>query len=163
MYWELGLLDLWLSPAKDVSPYFGGTYQAYAEHYRISERTMAYGLERSKETRDIILKLHYLTFVLLRSEPRGKTWMELQRELLTSYREYVSGCLQGRKSAPAHTIGVWIEGALSAAGPLMARPGIIRNDAYAEWAQWIFGLAEESLTFPREEKKEYAFTGSGRR
>ncbi|WP_043429680.1 DUF4209 domain-containing protein [Cystobacter fuscus] len=155
LHWELGLIDLWLSPAKGVSPYRGGTYEAYAKQYRISESTVAYGRERAKETRDVVLKLHYLSFVLLRSEPRGRTWIELQWELLTSCREYVSGCIQGSKSDPAHSMAVWIDSALSAAGPLMARPGVIRNEAYAEWSQWILGLAEESLTFPREEKKEY--------
>jgi uncharacterized protein DUF4209 len=155
LYWELGLLDLWLSSAKDVSPYRGCTYEAYAEQYRMTESTVAYGRERAKETRDVVLKLHYLSFVLLRSEPRGRTWIELQRELLMSYREYVSGCIQGSKSDPAHSMAVWLDGALSAAGPLMARPGVIRHEAYAEWAQWLLGLAEKSLTFPREEKKEY--------
>jgi hypothetical protein len=155
MYWELGLLDLLLSPPKDVSPYHRGTYEVYAEHYRLTDNTVAYARKRANETRDLILKLHYLTFVLLRSKPTGKAWIQLQQELLATHREYIRGCLQGSKSDPDRLLGLCVDEALTAVGPLMARPGVLRKDEQAGWAQWIVGLAEESLMFPLGENEEY--------
>lgn len=153
--WELGILTLSLAPSENVSPFQGLPYEAYAQSYQLTDQTVAYARERAAETQDLILKIHYLMFVLLRSEPKGRAWFELQRELLTSYREYISGSLKNKENNPKHILASCIDLALKAATPLISRPGIIKKDEQPEWAQWFVSLAEQSLTFPREAQKEF--------
>jgi hypothetical protein len=106
MYWELGLIDLDVVTADDPSPYCGGPYVKYAEFYRLADETIAYARERVNETRDVILRIHYLTFVLLSSEPSGMAWIELQRVLAVSLREFVEGCCDGAGMNPDDIVGV---------------------------------------------------------
>jgi hypothetical protein len=63
---------------------------SYAAHYRLTADTVPYARRRADETRDVILKLHYLEFVLLRSVKKGKARMELQREVLATYGDLTS-------------------------------------------------------------------------
>lgn len=149
MWWEIGLLDLVLAPDGNTSPYRGGEYEAYAAHYRLRPETVAYARERAAETRDVILRLYYLDFALLRSEPRGRGWIDLQRELLTAWREYVDGCRAGaRDDAEGYVVGVHIERALQGMERLLPRAGVVRGPEAESWVAWIVDLAEDSRTFP---------------
>src|SRR2546430_4177764 len=38
------------------------------------------------------LRIHYLEYALARMAPKGRQWIELQREVLAAYREYIDGC-----------------------------------------------------------------------
>ncbi|NOJ79831.1 DUF4209 domain-containing protein [Myxococcus xanthus] len=163
--WELGILTISLAPSTDASPFQGRPYEAYAQAYHLTDSTTAYARERVTETQDLILKIHHLTFILLRSEPRGRAWIELQQELLATYRTYIDNSLsayrkhiddslKSQDKAPKRAaIGGYIDLALRGAAPLIARPGIIKKEAQAEWAQWLISLAEQSLTFPEDAEK----------
>lgn len=99
MYWELGLIDLNASTDGDPSPYRGGAYDAFAAFYRITDDTVAYARERASETNDVVLRIHYLMFVLLRTEPRGRAWIEVQRELSAALRALSTGVGTAQRSA----------------------------------------------------------------
>jgi hypothetical protein len=156
MHWELGLIDLIITPGKDVSPYGGASYEPYAAHFRLTSETPAYARERAAETQDIILKLHYLEFVLLQSEPRGRPWIQLQREILGAYRTYIDGCRAGVGNDPDGFAGLHIDTALRRVGQLVPRPGVLQPNEHAEWATWLLGLAEDSRSFPVRDPKHEA-------
>lgn len=148
MYWELGLIDLRLAHAPGMSPYGGAEYEQYATPYRLAPETADYARQRANETEDVILKLHYLEFALLRMEPRGREWLELQREILRAYRKFVDGCVQGAgNDLDCHT-GVHIEHALRRIGQLLSCRGLVRPEDGPPWAGWILRLAEDSRSFP---------------
>ena len=149
MWWEMGLLDLVLAPQGSTSPYGGGEYDSYAAHYRITPETVEHARERAAETRDVIMRLHYLGFVLLRSEPRGRGWIDLQREFLASWRMYADGCrANARDDAQGRLVGVDIERALQGMDQLLPRAGVVRGQEAEDWAAWIIGMAEDSRSFP---------------
>jgi len=137
--WELGIQTISLAPAADVSPFQGCPYEAYAKSYHLTENTTTYARERATETQDLILKIHYLAFILFRSEPKGRAWFELQQELLAAYRTYIDDSLsayrkhiddslENQDNAPKRAaIGIHIDLALRGAAPLIARPGIIKK------------------------------------
>ena len=143
MYWELGLIDLNVLAAGELSPYGGGTFEAFARFYRLNEETVAYARERAEETRDVILRIHYLTFVLLRSEPRGREWIDLQRELTSAYREFVDGRRASAGDDPNGFAGVSVDRALVPLRQLVERAGVVRGAEAADWAQWFATLAED--------------------
>lgn len=152
--WELGLLDLTIAPADGVSAYRGGDFSAYAEYYGLAEATADYARERAGETNDIILKLHYLEYVLLRREPRGREWIQLQREVLGCYRDYADGCRTSAAADSEGFAGLHIERALVAVGRLFTRPGLLRGDEPSDWAAWLVRLAEDSRAFPARSTQE---------
>lgn len=156
MYWELGLIDLGITPAEGESPYGGAPYNRYAEHFRFTVETPTYARERAAETQDVILRLHYLEFVLLRSEPRGRPWIELQREILEAYRIYVEGCRAGVGNDPACHAGLYIDRALSRVGQLVSRAGVLHAGQPTEWSNWLLTLAEDSRSFPVADPKDAA-------
>lgn len=149
MWWEMGLLDLVLAPDGDTSPYRGGEYDSYATHYHFRPETVAYARERAAETRDVVLRLSYLNYVLLQTPPRGRAWIDLQREILSAWREYVDGCRAGvRADARGYTVGVDIARALQGMERLLPRPGVVRGPEAEHWTEWILGLANDSRSFP---------------
>jgi len=148
MRWELGVIDLVPIGAEKVSPYRGATYEQYAEFYYLTAETVSYARERAHETKDILLKLQYLEFVLLRSEPKGRAWIDLQREILAADREYVDGCLAGLGNDRHGFAGIYIERALLRVGQLLSRPGLVPPGDLPGWAEWIVRLAEDSRGFP---------------
>ncbi len=150
MRWELGLIDLVPTAAEGVSPYRGGTYEQYAEFYGLTLETVPYARERARETRDILFKLQYLEFVLLRSEPTGRAWIDLQREILATYREYIDGCRTGARNDRHCFAGIYIEHGLLRVGQLLSRPGLVPPGDLPAWAEWILALAEDSRAFPIE-------------
>jgi uncharacterized protein DUF4209 len=150
MRWELGLIDLVPTAAEGFSPYRGGTYEQYAEFYHLTPETVPYARERARETRDILFKLQYLEFVLLRSEPTGRAWIDLQREILATYREYIDGCRTGAGNDRHCFAGIYVEHALLRVGQLLSRPGLVPPSDLPAWAEWILALAEDSRTFPVE-------------
>jgi hypothetical protein len=148
MSWELGLVDLLIAPLRDVSIFGTADHASYATHYRFTANTVAHARERASETNDLILKLHYLEYVLSQMEPRGREWVDLQGEILHVYRDYVDGC---RANAPADAkafTGLYIDAALRATARLMSRPGVLRSGEPADWASWLVGLAEDSRSLP---------------
>jgi hypothetical protein len=147
LYWELGLADLNVLITDDRSPFGGGEYENFARFYLISEETVPYARARADETKDVILKIHYLTFVLLRSEPRGRAWIALQRELAEAYREFISRCRDDAERDPKGFVGVYIDQALASLRPLLERPGMIPDAEAADWAEWIAALADDSRLF----------------
>lgn len=154
MWWELGLIDLVLAPEEGTSPYGGRGYDEYVAHYRLRPETVDYARARAGETGDIILKLHYLEYVLLRSEPRGRAWIDLQRALLMAWREYVNGCRAGAKNdREGFAVGVYIDRALTGIERLFLRPGVVRGREAAEWAEWLVQLADDSRDFPSEREE----------
>jgi uncharacterized protein DUF4209 len=150
MWWELALIDLVPMAAEGVSPYRGGTYEQYAQFYHLTPDTVLYARERAHETRDLRFKLHYLEFVLLRSEPTGPAWVDLQREILTTYRDYSDGCRAGAGTDPHCFAGIYIDHALHRVGQLLSRRGLVPPGDLPRWAEWIVGLAEDSRAFPVE-------------
>jgi hypothetical protein len=151
LWWELGLLDLVRSPEEGVSSYAGCEFPKYAEHFHITEDAPRYARERAAETQDVTLKLQYLTYVLLQMETRGREWIELQRELLECYRRYVDGCRSGAlgdRRKDGEFVGVDIERALVAVGRILPRPGVVKREEAAGWADWLVSLAEDSRSFP---------------
>jgi len=154
IHWELGLIDLRLVPAAGISPYSGGPYEDYAAFHLFTSETREYASTRANETQDIILRLHYLEFVLLQSEGSGRTWIELQRRILLAYREYIDGCCAGASNDPDCHGGVYIDRALTRIGQLVSRKGVLRADEHGEWTKWLLGLAESSLSFPVRDPKD---------
>ncbi len=154
MHWELGLIDLVLAPGDGVSPYGGGDYKPYAEFHHLTPETAAYARERAFETRDVILKLQYLEYALLQMEPQGRPWIDLQREILGTYREYADGCRASASSDGEGFAGLHVERALVAVGRLLRRPGVLRAGEAAAWAEWLLTLAEDSRGFPAGEGNE---------
>lgn len=151
MRWELAFLDLVPVPADGSSPWRGGTYEQYAEFYRLTPDVVAYGRERARETQDLTLKARYLELVLLRTEPRGRAWIDLQREILETYRAYVDGCRGGAGNDPHELVGLYIDRALGRVGQLLSRRGVVTPDDAPAWAEWLVGLAEVSRDFPVKE------------
>jgi len=150
MRWELGLIDLMPTAAEGVSPYRGGTYEQYAEFYHLTPDTVPYARERAHETKDILFKLQYLEFVLLRSEPTGRGWIDLQRDILATYCEYTDGCRAGLGNDRHFFAGVYTEHTLLRVGQLLSRPGLVLPGDLPSWAEWIVRLAEDSRVFPVE-------------
>jgi len=149
MWWELALIDLTLAPEEGTSPYGGRGYDAYAAHYRLRPETAEYARERATETADIILRLHYLDYVLLNTEPKGRAWIDLQRQILVVWREYVDGCRAGAGAdREGFVVGVYIDRALIGMERLFPRPGVLRGQEAADWAEWLVQLAEDSRDFP---------------
>ena len=153
LYWELGLIDLDVSTDGDPSPYGGGAYDAFAAFYRITDETVAYARERASETNDIVLRIHYLTFVLLMTEPRGRAWIEVQRELSVALRAFVDGCRHGATTRADGLTGVYIAEAVRPLARLLERPGVLRGTQAAEWAAWIVELAEASRDLPEPDER----------
>ncbi len=148
MFWELAVIDVLLVRANGASPWRGGTYDQYATHYRLAPETTPYVLERARETQDLRLKARYLEFALLLSEPRGRPWIEIQRDLLGVYRDYIDGCRTGAGNDPNCHAGVYIDHALHRVEPLFARRGVIPDADLQDWAGWVVKLAEDSRSFP---------------
>lgn len=149
MFWELGIIDLILAPTEDnASPYGLGDYEPYAAHFHLTPEATTYALERASETQDVILKLHYLEYAILQMPAKGREWIEKQRELLTTYREYVEGCRSAGHSDEAEFTGLHIERALIAIGRLLRRPGLLQGSEATEWGTWLITLAQDSRLFP---------------
>lgn len=148
MLWELAFLDLVPVPADGVSQWRGGTYEQYAEFYRLTPDVVAYGRERAGETEDLTLKARYLELVLLRTEPRGRAWIDLQREVVETYRGYVEGRRAGAGDDRQEHVGLYIDRALNRIGQLLSRRGVVTPDDAPVWAEWLVGLAEDSRAFP---------------
>lgn len=153
MFWELGMIDLNVTTDGDPSPYGGGSFEAFAAHYRMSDETVKYARERAAETQDVVLRIHYLTFVLLRCEPRGRAWVDLQRELATALREYIDRCWEGATNDPNGHAGVHIDRALVPLRRLLARPGVLRGSESADYSEWMTCLAEGSRDFPEPDAR----------
>ena len=147
MWWELGLVDLEPVPRRNGGSYRGASYEQYAAFYHLEPETVEYARARARETGDIILRIHYLEFVLLRSEPRGRPWIELQREILQTYRDFVDGC---RAAGNDRFVGIYIGYGLTRIGQLLGRRGLVRPADLPAWAEWILKLAEDSRSFPAE-------------
>jgi len=156
MRWELAVLDLLLAYSNGLSPWRGGTYEQYAEAYHLTADTASYTLERARETRDVRLKVRYLEFALLRSEPTGRAWIELQRDLLFTYRDYVDGCRAGVDNDPDCHAGVYIDHALHRMEPLLVRAGVVAGADVPAWAGWLLKLAEDSRAFPVKDAADVA-------
>jgi hypothetical protein len=156
-YWELGLHDLIITPADGNSPYGGAPYEAYAAHYRLTADTVAYAEERAKETGDIVLELHYLEFVFLRSEQRGKEWIRRQQQLLTVYRRYIDRCRTDAANDPEAFAGVFIDRALTRVSTLLSRQGVLKPNEQKEWTEWLVNLADSSRSFPVRDPIEREF------
>jgi hypothetical protein len=152
MKWELGMLDLVMAPAEGTSPY-RGEYDRYAEFYGLNPDTAAYARDRATETGDVILKLHYLEYVSLRTPRSGLNWLEQQRQLLATHREYIEGCIAGAGDE-AQFLGINVDDALNAIGRLMHQGGVIADRDAPRWAEWIVSLAERSRTFPEKDERE---------
>jgi hypothetical protein len=153
MYWELGLIDLNVLATGDLSPYGGGAFEDFASFYHLTEETVAYARARADETKDVILRINYLTFVLLRSEPKGRAWIDLQRELAQAYRQFVDAGRNGADSDPNGFVGVYIDRALVPLRQLLERAGVVRGVEAADWAQWFVALAEASRGFPERDER----------
>lgn len=147
MQWELAILNVLLAPAEGVSPYHGTPYEQFAERYKLTPETEVYARERAAETQDLILRLHYLQYALLRMAPKGRAWIDVQRELLSGYREYVDGCAIAAADDVEGHAGLHIWRALVAVGPLLRRPGVVRDGEAAAWSEWLVELARRSLSF----------------
>lgn len=153
MFWELGLIDVNVSTDGDPSPFGGGAFEDFAAHYRISDDTVAYARERATETGDVVLRIHYLTFVLLRTHASGRAWIDLQRELASAFREYVDGCRCGVANDPDGHAGVHIAHALPPLRRLMERSGVMRGSEPVTWAEWFVALALVSREFPERNER----------
>jgi hypothetical protein len=157
MFWELRLIDLNVATDGDASPYGNGPYEKFAEFYHMNEVTVAYAYDRAAETNDVVLRIHYLAFVLLRSEPRGKEWIELQRRLAIDIREFVDGCQVGARNDPDGFAGVSIAESMPLLRRLLERPGVIRGTEANDWAAWILALADASRHFPEFDERRREF------
>ncbi len=157
LWWEMGLLRFSPAPRDDGNLYCGQTYEQFAASFGMTDATASYALDRAAETSNIVLRLHYLSFVLDRMPATGKAWVERQREVLALWRQYADYC---RAAAPTDTecnAAMCIEDALDAAAPMMSRAGVLRADEPADWASWLLQLATEVRTFPgcKEEREEF--------
>jgi hypothetical protein len=165
MFWELGLIDLTLGAEAGVSPYGDSSFERYAGHYRLSEETTGYARERAAETSDIVLKLQYLEYILLRIPQHGRERVDLQRELLSVYRSYVDSSRVGAHVDGEGFVGLNVERALIAMERMLTRPGVVRDEAAQQWAAWLVGLAEDSRAFPvrdpsHQEQYRHRWVGS---
>ena len=147
MHWELAMMDLLPVVQDGTSPWHGATYEHYAEVHHLVLETVAYARDRARETHDLRLRIRYLEFALRRCEPQtGRTWIDLQRELLVAYREYVDGCRTGSARDPY--TGVHIYDALTRVRALLAVRGVVPEVEAPGWATWIFELADGSRALP---------------
>ena len=157
-WWEMGLCDLVIAPFDSTTPWRGGSFDDFAAHYRLTDDTLAYVRERIGETEDIILKIHYLTYLNLRLPRKGREWIERQRQLLRLYRAYIDGCRAAAGSANDFR-GLYIDRALAACQPMLAQRGVLgssQSGEPAEWARYTVDLAEESQNFPGVDDEDRA-------
>jgi len=139
------MMDLLPVVQDGTSPWHGASYERYAEAHHLVPETVAYTRDRARETQDLRLRIRYLEFALRRCEPQtGRAWIDLQRELLAAYREYIDGCRTGAAHDP-HA-GVHIYDALTRVRALLAVRGVVPEIEAPGWAKWIFDLAGDSRT-----------------
>lgn len=151
MLWELAMLNLLPMTRNETSPWQAGPWEQFAEIYRLTPETVAYALDRARETGDLRLKVRYLEFALRRSEQTGRSWIELQRELLGTYREYAEACRAAIANAPHGHGGIYIQDALTRIGQLLSVRGVVTPADAPLWAEWIVGLAEDSRSFSADD------------
>jgi hypothetical protein len=153
--WELALCDLFVGQVDGVSPYRGVDYVSFGAYHGLTSETVPYAAERAAETSDVILELHYLSYVLLQSVPRGHPWIKQQQRLLGAFRRYIEGTLKAAPMPDGEDFrGLYIEQALRACTPVLKRPGVLQHPEGTNWAAYLVDLAEVSRDFPADSRGE---------
>jgi hypothetical protein len=155
--WEQGLLQFCAAPRTEGGHFGGQEYETFASQFDLTPDTLEYSLERARETCDIVLRTHYLAFAVERMPATGRRWVECQRELIATLREYVDAMRTVRPGDPGLHIGLFIDDALIAIGRLAKRPGVLRDEQLSDLANWIVQLAVDIRDVPGDDKEPAGF------
>lgn len=141
--WELGILNLELSPGSKMDPpYFTRGWQEYEEAFGFTEATTAYAEARTRETGRPAVRLQHLEFLLYRTAPKGRIWIARQRQTAEAYQSFVESMLAAMAGEPGEFAGLRIADAVERAAELIGVRGVLSSEEETEWARWVVGVAQ---------------------
>lgn len=139
--WELGIIDLVVPPRENQTATGLLSYEDYAKQYGLTTQTREYVQERITETTHPGFRVHYLEFLLIEMEPRGRAWIDLRRDLAHAYREFAEHVWSHIGSSDNGHAGLHIAEAVERLAQLAKTPGTLRGIEHREWAHWIVEVA----------------------
>lgn len=140
--WERGIMDLNVPAQEHYSLFCGAEFETYSEFYGLTEATLAYAVERARETPNLLLRVHHLEYALARGPQTGRDWFSTRSELAQTYRELIDKVVVEITGEPGHVEGVYVSRWMGRLASLVSARGLLRDAEQHEWAHWIVGIAK---------------------